>query len=68
MATAVAPKVFKNYINGDWVETRGGTGIDNRNPANTNDLVGVFPASTEEDVASAFAREQERTTFLDNSL
>src|SRR5580692_10650928 len=53
MATAVAPKVFKNYINGEWVETRGGKGIENRNPANTNDLVGVFPASTEEDVAGA---------------
>src|SRR5580700_8968991 len=53
MATAVAPKVFKNYINGEWVETRGGKAIENRNPANTNDLVGMFPASTEEDVAAA---------------
>jgi acyl-CoA reductase-like NAD-dependent aldehyde dehydrogenase len=53
MATAVAPKTFKNYINGEWVETRGGKAIENRNPANTNDLVGVFPASTAEDVAAA---------------
>jgi len=53
MATAVAPKTFKNYINGEWVETRGGKAIENRNPANTNDLVGIFPASTEEDVAAA---------------
>src|SRR5580658_7590092 len=53
MATAVAPKVFKNYINGEWVETRGGKAIENRNPANTNDLVGMFPASTEEDVEAA---------------
>jgi alpha-ketoglutaric semialdehyde dehydrogenase len=53
MATAIAPKTFKNYINGEWVETRGGKAIENRNPANTNDLVGIFPASTEEDVAAA---------------
>src|SRR3984893_1724824 len=53
MATAVAPKTFKNYINGEWVETRGGKAIENRNPANTNDLVGIFPASPEEDVAAA---------------
>ena len=53
MATAVAPKTFKNYINGEWVETRGGKAIENRNPANINDLVGIFPASTEEDVAAA---------------
>src|SRR3984957_19471211 len=53
MATAVAPKTFKNYINGEWVETRGGKAIENRNPANTNDLVGGFPASTAEDVAAA---------------
>jgi alpha-ketoglutaric semialdehyde dehydrogenase len=53
MATAVAPKVFKNYINGEWVETHAGKAIENRNPANTNDLVGMFPASTEEDVAAA---------------
>ena len=53
MATAVAPRTFKNYINGEWVETRGGKAIENRNPANTNELVGMFPASTEEDVAAA---------------
>src|ERR1700693_3347756 len=53
MATAVAPKVFKNYINGEWVEARGGEAIENRNPTNTNDLVGMFPASAEEDVAAA---------------
>src|SRR6202050_1368176 len=53
MATAVAPKVFKNSINGARVETRGGKAIETRNPANTNDRVGMFPASTEEDVEAA---------------
>jgi alpha-ketoglutaric semialdehyde dehydrogenase len=53
MATAVMPKVFKNYINGEWVEARSGKAIENRNPADTRELVGMFPFSTEEDVALA---------------
>jgi alpha-ketoglutaric semialdehyde dehydrogenase len=53
MATAFAPKAFKNYINGEFVEPRGGNGIENRNPANTAELVGIFPNSTEDDVAAA---------------
>jgi alpha-ketoglutaric semialdehyde dehydrogenase len=50
MATASAPKLFKNYINGEWVEARGGEVIEDRNPANTDELVGMFPASGPEDV------------------
>jgi len=53
MATAFAPKVLKNFINGEWVEARGGKAIEDRNPANRDDLVGMFPASTNEDVALA---------------
>ena len=50
MATPARPKVFKNFINGEWIEARSGKAIENRNPANTGELVGMFPASTEEDV------------------
>src|SRR5271169_6665155 len=50
MATPARPKVFKNFINGEWVEARSGKAIENRNPANTGELVGMFPASTTEDV------------------
>jgi aldehyde dehydrogenase (NAD+) len=50
MATAFAPKLFKNYINGEWVEARSGKAIEDRNPANTEELVGMFPASGSEDV------------------
>jgi len=53
MATAFAPKVLKNFINGEWVEARGGKAIEDRNPANRDDLVGMLPASTNEDVALA---------------
>ena len=53
MATAVMPKVYKNYINGEWVEARNGKAIENRNPADTEELIGMFPASTEEEVNAA---------------
>jgi alpha-ketoglutaric semialdehyde dehydrogenase len=58
MATAFAPKVFKNYIDGEWVEARGGKTIENRNPANRDELVGMFPASTAEDVQEAIDAAQ----------
>jgi acyl-CoA reductase-like NAD-dependent aldehyde dehydrogenase len=46
---------FNNYIDGHWVPARGGTVFDNRNPANQDDLVGSFQASTPEDAADAVA-------------
>jgi len=53
MATSFAPKVFKNFINGEWTPARGGKAIENRNPANRDELIGLFPASTEKDIALA---------------
>jgi len=53
MATTVAPKVYKNYIDGDWTDGRGTSAIENRNPANTEDLIGMFPSSTADDVNHA---------------
>jgi aldehyde dehydrogenase (NAD+) len=50
MATVASPKVYKNYINGEWVEGSGGKAIEDRNPANRDELVGMFPSSTEADV------------------
>jgi alpha-ketoglutaric semialdehyde dehydrogenase len=53
MATAVAPRVYKNFINGEWVDSRGGNAHENRNPANTDELVGMFVSSIAEDVEIA---------------
>jgi acyl-CoA reductase-like NAD-dependent aldehyde dehydrogenase len=53
MATAVAPRVYKNFINGEWVDSRSGNAYENRNPANTNELVGMFVSSNGEDVDAA---------------
>ena len=53
MATAVTPKVFKNYIDGEWIPARSGKAIEDRNPANSGELVGMFPASSADDVNQA---------------
>src|SRR5712672_2140585 len=53
MATAVASRIFKNFINGEWVESRSGKAYENRNPANSDELVGMFVSSTSQDVDSA---------------
>jgi acyl-CoA reductase-like NAD-dependent aldehyde dehydrogenase len=53
MATAASPRVFKNFINGEWLESRSGKAYENRNPANTDELVGIFVSSNEADVNAA---------------
>ena len=53
MATAAAPRVYNNFINGEWVEASGGKAYENRNPANSDELVGMFVSSTSEDVDAA---------------
>ncbi len=66
MSTAVAPRTYKNFIAGEWMESRTGKGIENRNPANTDEVVGIFPASNGEDVELAVqaAREAYRSWRL----
>jgi alpha-ketoglutaric semialdehyde dehydrogenase len=53
MGTAVVPRVFKNYVNGEWVESGSGRAFEDRNPADNEELVGMFPLSTTEDVNTA---------------
>ena len=36
------PRIFKNYINGEWVPSAGQHTFDNLNPADQSDLVGIF--------------------------
>lgn len=44
---------FQNYINGEWVDAVSGETFENRNPANWDEIVGIFPSSDERDVARA---------------
>src|SRR3984885_6894926 len=46
-------KVFKNFIDGEWVESSTGETFENRNPADTRDLVGIFQKSGKADVEAA---------------
>ena len=46
---------FSNFIGGNWVPPRSGAYFENRNPANPDDLIGLFPDSGAEDVAAAVA-------------
>lgn len=48
-------KVFKNFIGGAWVEPSTGAYFENRNPADTSDVIGKFPLSNAEDVDRAVA-------------
>ena len=48
-------EVFKNYIDGKWLPGQAGQVIENRNPANRDDLIGLFPASDHDDVDTAVA-------------
>ena len=46
-------KTFKNFIAGEWVAPSSGDYFENRNPADTSDIVGRFPLSTAADVERA---------------
>jgi len=66
MATAGSARVFKNFINGEWVAPKSGKTHLNHNPANTEEVIGEFPFSTQADVYAAVsaAREAYKTWRL----
>lgn len=53
------PTVFKNFINGEWVASKSGETFENRNPANTDEVVGLFQKSTADDVNDAISAAAE---------
>ncbi len=55
MATTTTATTYRNFIDGQWVASRSGQTFENRNPANTDDLIGIFQHSTAEDVRAAIA-------------
>ncbi|MBK9714265.1 MAG: aldehyde dehydrogenase family protein [Kouleothrix sp.] len=52
------PTVYKNLIGGQWVDSATGRTFENRNPADSRELIGVFQDSDERDVAAAVAAAQ----------
>jgi acyl-CoA reductase-like NAD-dependent aldehyde dehydrogenase len=53
-ATAAA-QGLRNFINGRWVDSRSGRTFERRNPANLDEVVGLAPLSTREEVREAVA-------------
>ena len=51
-AAKVRPE-YRNYIGGEWVVPQSGNYIENRNPADTRELIGNFPASNNADADRA---------------
>src|SRR2546423_14632669 len=51
-------KIYKNYIGGEWVESRSGKTFENQNPADTGDVIGIFQASNADDVNDAVEAAQ----------
>src|SRR6202451_518478 len=55
IGTATRTKVYKNFIDGEWVEASTGQTFEDRNPADTRDVVGIFQRSGKADVDAAIA-------------
>ena len=53
MATTATATTYKNLIGGEWVASKSGRTFENRNPANTDDLIGIHQQSTGDDVKAA---------------
>ena len=55
MATEIAVETQHNYIGGKWVPSASGATFENRNPADRDELIGLFPKSGKADVDAAVA-------------
>jgi alpha-ketoglutaric semialdehyde dehydrogenase len=52
-------RTWSNFIGGAWVPSAGGDTFENRNPADRDDLIGVFQESTPADADAAVAAARE---------
>jgi acyl-CoA reductase-like NAD-dependent aldehyde dehydrogenase len=55
ISQTVTGRIYRNFIDGEWVEARTGETFENLNPADTRDVVGIFQKSGAEDVGAAVA-------------
>ena len=53
MGATTKTRVFKNFINGEWVDSSSGETFEDRNPADTRDVVAIFQKSAKADVDAA---------------
>src|SRR5258708_233043 len=52
-------KTYRNFINGEWVESASGKVFENRSPADSSEVIGHFQDSNAEDVGTAVAAARE---------
>jgi hypothetical protein len=57
--------IFPNYIDGQWIDS--GAHFENRNPADTDHIVGLFVKGTAGDIADAAATPPPRPCPLGES-
>ena len=55
MPTSISATTYGNYIDGQWKPSASGQTFENRNPAKTDDLIGIFQSSNRQDVEEALA-------------
>src|SRR5687767_13627396 len=53
MPSTLNATIYDNFINGRWAPSESGHTFENRNPANSDDLIGLFQKSTRRDVEAA---------------
>ena len=53
LGSTTRTKVFKNFIDGEWVESTTGETFEDRNPADSREVVGIFQKSGKDDVDAA---------------
>jgi aldehyde dehydrogenase (NAD+) len=51
-------ETYKNFINGEWVESSSQKRTKNLNPANPSDVIGIVPLSTAEEIQTAISAAQ----------
>ncbi len=51
--------IYKNFIAGQWAASDSGRTFENKNPADRNDIIGLFPQSTPADVDRAVCAAKE---------
>jgi alpha-ketoglutaric semialdehyde dehydrogenase len=59
---ASRPNVYRNLIDGEWLESSTGQTFENLNPADTRDVIGIFQKSGKADVEAAV--EAARRAFV----
>ena len=59
MSIPVAARQFYNFIDGEWAAPKSGQVRENRNPANTDEVIGRFPLSSQADVNAAVSAARE---------